>query len=582
LRKSLVLLYAFLIVALPLQAQDATLLLQRIKEVAARPVFRHSTFGVEVYDVTAQKTLVAINENQLFTSGSTTKVVTEGVALALLGADYRFHTRVFYRGNITDDGTLDGDLILVAGGDPNLSGRLLPDDTLDYASRDHAYAGLLPGKSVAGEPLRVLKELAANVLMKGIWRIRGNVIVDASLFPSNQTEPATRTTISPIILNDNVIDVIATSASSVGGPVSVEVAPDLPYLNVINKVHTGKPDSDPAMQFTSDVLEADGSHTVILEGSVPAGKDKAQAAYKVKDPVLFAKVGFQEALRWAGIVMEPPIAAAMPASTPQPEPTENKLIAEHVSPPFKEEVKLTLKVSQNLHAATTPYLLGSLLANSSADASQKGLALERRFLDHARLNPETVSQLDGEGGIGSAFSPDFIVRYLDFMSRQPYGHLLYESLPVLGRDGTLADTLSDSPAAGHVHAKTGSYVVANGLSGGVMLLGKGLAGYLDARNGHHLIFAVFVNMVPLRNMDDVSNVGETLSHVAELAYLYAPPQPVPQKVSPPNAPQKTPGTKAPPKTTVAKTPPKTHAPKPARTAARKTAHKAPAHKPAQN
>ncbi len=72
--------------------------------------------------------------------------------------------------------------------------------------------------------------------MKGIWRIRGNVIVDASLFPSNQVEPGTHTTISPVVLNDSVIDVTATSDSSTDGPVSIEMAPTLSYLKVINKV----------------------------------------------------------------------------------------------------------------------------------------------------------------------------------------------------------------------------------------------------------------------------------------------------------------------------------------------------------
>ena len=116
----------------------------------------------------------------------------------------------------------------------------------------------------------------------------------------------------------------------------------------------------------------------------------------------------------------------------QADPKERKLLAEHVSPPFKEEVKLTLKVSQNLHAATTPYLLGAILAHGSTDAFQKGLELEKRFLTDAGLDPESVSQLDGEGGVGSAFSPDFMVRYLAYMSRQPYGRLFFDSLPVLG------------------------------------------------------------------------------------------------------------------------------------------------------
>ncbi len=572
LRKPLAILCAILVASFSAAAQDATTLAQRVQQVTARPMFKHSTFGVEIYDQTAHKTLVSINENQLFTAGSTTKLVTMGTALALLGPNYRFHTRVYHTGTITDDGTLNGDLVLVASGDLNLSGRVLANDTLDWAARDHAYAGMLPGKSVAGEPLRVMKELAAGVLMKGIWRVRGHIIVDASMFSSSQVEPATHTAISPVMLNDNVIDVIATSASAVGGPVLIEVAPELPYLRVINKVHTGKPDSDPELGFSSDVTEADGSHTVVLFGSVPAGKEKAQAAYKVKEPIRFAAEGFREALRWAGVVLEPPTSSSMPASTSEEEDVVRDAVpselTEHVSPPFREEMRLTLKVSQNLHAATTPYLLGSILSHGSADAGLQGLALERRFLANAGLNPETVSQLDGEGGVGSAFSPDFIVRYLDFMLRQPYGQLFFEALPVLGRDGTLAEVLTDSPAAGRVHAKTGSYVVANNLDGGVMLLGKGLAGYVDAQNGHRLIFAVFVNMVALRNMDEVATVGETLAEISALACQYAP-RPTAAKTTTAAATQK------PAKADAAQKAPAPHkatATKPARKAARKPAH----------
>ncbi len=526
---------AIWLAAIPAVAQNPSPLQQRIRQITTRPVFKHSTVGVEVYDLTTHQVLVAMNADKLFTSGSTTKVVTEGTALALLGADYRFHTRVFSTGSITPDGTLQGDLVLVASGDPNLSGRVEDDDTLDFTSFDHSYAGVLPGKSVTGDPLQVLKELAIAVYRSGILRIRGRVLVDASLFPSDHVEPATHTTVSPVVLNDNVIDVRAYSGAGAGDPVSIEVAPDLPYLKVINKVVTGSPESEPVLRFTSDAAEEDGSHTVVLEGTVPAGRQKAQAAYKVKDPVLYATEGFREALRWAHIDLEDPPAESADAIPPV-DLKERNLVAEHISPPFKEEVRLTLKVSQNLHAATTPYLLGAILGHSSSDAFQAGLGLEKQYLTDAGLDAESVSQLDGEGGVGSAFSPDFMVRYLAYMSRPPYGHLLFDSLPVLGRDGTLAEMLPDSPAAGHVHAKTGSYVVANPLDRGVMLLGKGLVGYVDAKNGHRLIFAAYVNLVPLHNMDEVAGVGEMLTEIAGLVYQYAPsPAPVGRKTVKPAA-----------------------------------------------
>lgn len=71
-------------------------------------------------------------------------------------------------------------------------------------------------------------------------------------------------------------------------------------------------------------------------------------------------------------------------------------------------------------------------------------------------------------------------------------------LPVLGRDGTLAKSVSkDSPARGHAHAKTGTYFVENKLTGTVVLTSKALAGYLETAAGRSLIFAAFVNDVPL-------------------------------------------------------------------------------------
>ena len=535
-------------------------LAEKIQQIASRPVFRHSLVGIEVYDATDHKILAALNEEKLFTSGSTTKLITEGTALALLGENYRFHTRVYHTGTLNNDGTLEGDLVLVAGGDPNLSGRVKLDDTLDYTSSDHSYAGVTMATPVYGEPLRVFKELASGVLMKGVARVHGRVIVDASIFPSDQLEPATHTTISPMMLNDNVIDVTAISGELPGEAAAIKLSPDVGYLRVINRLRTGRVDSEPMLQFTSDTTEPDGSHTVIVEGTVPAGKQKVLAVYKVKDPVLFATMGFRDALRWASIpIQEPspapliaanavpamaspssPQAAASAATAARSAPSNARsLLVEHDSPPFREEVRLTLKVSQNLHAATTPYLVGSLLGHGSNDAAQRGLALEHRFLSQAGLEPETVSQLDGEGGIGSAFSPDFMVRYLGYMARQPYGKAFFDSLPVLGHDGTLTEMMQNSPAAGHVHAKTGSYSVANNLDGGVMLMGKGLAGYIDAANGHQLIFAAFVNLVPLRNMEQVADVGQTLAEVAATAYQYAPPL----SAAPKPALQKAPGKK---------------------------------------
>ena len=113
-----------------------------VQEVISRPVYRHATFGIEVYSLDTQKALFALNGEKLFTPGSTTKLLTEGTALHLLGPDYRFHTFIYRTGDIDEKGKLKGDLVLVASGDPNLSNRMQPDGTLAFADEDHSYGGV--------------------------------------------------------------------------------------------------------------------------------------------------------------------------------------------------------------------------------------------------------------------------------------------------------------------------------------------------------------------------------------------------------------------------------------------------------
>jgi D-alanyl-D-alanine carboxypeptidase/D-alanyl-D-alanine-endopeptidase (penicillin-binding protein 4) len=71
-----------------------------VQEVISRPVYRHAVFGIEVYSLDTQKMLFALNGDRLFTPGSTTKLLTEGTALHLLGPDYRFHTFIYRTGDI--------------------------------------------------------------------------------------------------------------------------------------------------------------------------------------------------------------------------------------------------------------------------------------------------------------------------------------------------------------------------------------------------------------------------------------------------------------------------------------------------
>src|SRR6185369_7235694 len=150
-------------------ASAQTDLATRINAILSRPEYKHASFGIEIYSLKQKKVLYGLNEDKLFVPGSVTKLVTEGTVLQLLGPDYRFHTRIYRTGPIAD-GVLQGDLVLVATGDPNLSARVR-DDKLLFENEDHAYGQSLEAKLVPGDPLQVVHQLAGQVAGRGIKKI---------------------------------------------------------------------------------------------------------------------------------------------------------------------------------------------------------------------------------------------------------------------------------------------------------------------------------------------------------------------------------------------------------------------------
>ena len=459
------------------------------------------------------KVLYQLNGQQLFVPGSTTKLLSEGIALALLGPDYRFHTRVYRTGAVDDKGILSGDLVIQASGDPNLSNRIQPDGTLAFENVDHSYSAIAGSKALPGDPLAVLHELAKQVAAAGIHGFRGKVRVDVDLFPEGQRELGTGVVLSPIMLNDNVLDLVVTPGAE-GDPASVEVAPKPLAMVLRSSVRTGANVSSPQLEISGPEAGPDGSITVSITGSLPPGKALLRTA-TMPSPSEFTASAFAGALRQAGIE---PLSDSSDSEGSDAKYTPEFLVAEHVSPPFSEEVKITLKVSQNLHAGVAPFLIGALVAGKPGEAAyQIGFDRMREYLEQAGLDTSGAGQSDGAGG-DAFFTPDFMVRYLEFISKQSFFPVFYRALPILGKDGTLWDIQADSPAAGHVRAKTGTYAVYNALAQNLMVTGKGLAGFVERKDGKRLAIAIYANLIAGDPATIAHHVGNTLGEIAAAAW----------------------------------------------------------------
>jgi D-alanyl-D-alanine carboxypeptidase/D-alanyl-D-alanine-endopeptidase (penicillin-binding protein 4) len=475
--------------------------------------YPQTQFGIAIYDLDAHKMVYGLNAQRFFVAASTTKLLTEGTTLALLGPDYRFTTNVYRTGPIDSNGTLQGDVVLQASGDPNLSGRIQPDGTLAFENEDHSYDGSPDTKAVPGNPLAVIDDLATQIAAHGVKAVTGRVIVDDSLFQGGYPESGTGVVVSPIVVNDNIVDVTVTPGAHAGDPANMAVSPQTPYVTFVNKATTGAAHTDRTISIPSDQADAAGMRTVTISGALPVGSPSILYAYDVPSPSRFAEVALTAALQAHGVSMQSTSADAAPLPASETGPN---VIAAHVSPPLSQEVKVTLKVSDNLHASIMPYLW------SPKHTLQAGFDLERAFMQRAGLDTTQIVQNDGLGGF-AFIEPQYMVHYLAYLRTQPYFQALYTALPILGVDGTLFNIANNSPARGKVHAKTGTWSGGDALNQRVLVSGKGLAGYMTTASGRHIAFCFYINNLAVPHGQDASRVsGQINGALATATYLYAP------------------------------------------------------------
>jgi D-alanyl-D-alanine carboxypeptidase/D-alanyl-D-alanine-endopeptidase (penicillin-binding protein 4) len=486
-----------------------------LASILQSPQYAHSSFGISVYDLDSHRQIYGLNDRRYFLAASTTKLLTEGTTLSLLGPDYRFRTNVYRTGNIDADGTLHGDLVLLASGDPNLSGRMHRDGTLAFENEDHSYDGGPDTKAVPGDPLMVLNDFAQQIAARGITHVTGRVIVDDALYPSGFAELGTGAIVSPIMVNDNIVDVTVSPGAKAGDPTSFTVSPQTSYTKFVNRSTTAGKGSDRTISLADGDSNDAGVETVTIKGTLAQDSPSILYAYDVASPRRFAEMALTDELQRIGVDVEQSgVDARADHAKLAPFYLSKNVVASHVSAALSEDVKVTLKVSDNLHADTMPYLW------AHGDI-RKAFALERAFLTRGGLDADEVVQNDGLGG-DAFIQPQFMVRYLAYLRRQPFFKTMFASLPVMGVDGTLYNIEVHSPAAGKVFAKTGTWGAGDALNQRGMISAKGLAGYMTTRSGRHIAFCFYINNLAVPHGEDAAHVaGEVLGQLATAAYLYA-------------------------------------------------------------
>ena len=497
----------------------------KVKAILRSPGYHQGHWGILVVDARTGRAVYELNSDQLFAPASVTKLFSTAAALVELGPDHRFETPVVRRGEIDAQGTLHGDLVLIAQGDPSMGGRTSADGSFLFMDDDHTYAGGNPRSDIVqADPLAGLDHLASEVRAAGIKHLTGDVIVDDRLFESAESTGSGPHRLSPIMINDNVADVLVQPGKAAGEPASVSFIPSTRYLTMDAQVETVAADQQAKLE-----VRAVGPRAFTVRGKVSAGHRRLVLIHEVDDPASFARALLIEALRRHGVGIE---ASHLAVNSTRGLPARADIgrlprVAEYTSPPFREYIKVILKVSHNLQASTLPLLLA---ARHGERTLSEGLRRQAETLKTLGVDPAMVSLGSGAGGSrADLVTPRATVALLRAMSTRPDFPVYNAALPILGRDGTLARAVSpESPARGHAHAKTGTYFVDNDLTGKTVLTSKALAGYLETASGRPLIFAVFVNNVmldlPRPNhavSDATAEAGRLLGKLCEVFYTSA-------------------------------------------------------------
>ena len=425
--------------------------------------------GLFVQAVDQPLPLLALNAERKFALASTAKVVTTLAALDLLGPSYSWRTEARLAGELVD-GRLEGDLLIVGGG----NARLRSEDLLQWFGQLQS-RGL---RSISGDI--VLDRLAFQVSER-----------DQALVPRPGPDRPHHSWPNALSLNDGVLRLnVAPAAGRLAG---LSLQPPLADVTVVNEVQMGR--GCVAQPEWSADAAPDGQRLLRVKGQWGRACGRGSLPFALmSDGDLTARaveaLWLQAGGELTGRVVERPAPdphGGVPAAS---DGGGRSSAGEPVGLPFAvhESVRLPQlireinKTSDNMASRA---LMLSLSAGFPRRSASPAAARERveQWLRTRGIAPGDID-LDNGSGLSRAerAKPRAMVQLLRQAWHDRHARTFVDSLPIAGVDGTIANRLRAGPATGRAYLKTGS-----------LLDVRAIAGYVRARNGRVYVVSALIN-----------------------------------------------------------------------------------------
>jgi D-alanyl-D-alanine carboxypeptidase/D-alanyl-D-alanine-endopeptidase (penicillin-binding protein 4) len=447
-----------------------TVLLQKdLSAIFEAPEFQQSFWSVLVQPLSSDTTLYALNPAKLVMPGSNMKLLTLAAAVNRLGWDYRFETKFVALAPV-ESGVLRGDLFVVGSGDPSISER--------------------------SDEKGIHRGIAGQIRAAGIRKIEGRIIGNDDAFDDQELGTGWAwdnlpygyaAPVSALEYNEGSVDLVIRAGGTSGAPVDVQITPEGSGLELENRLVTVAESGTGALTME----RMPGSSRLIVRGQIPAGAAPFVRTASVDNPTQFFASAFRSALIAEGVAVDKG-ALDMDYLLPKPNLTPAKTLASRRSRALSELAVSMMKVSQNQYAELLLKALG-------------GRQIARERLTAMGIDESSYVMADGSGLSRYNYVTDeTLVKILrNFQQRPADAAAFGATLPIAGRDGTLAGRMTGTPAEGKVRAKTGTV---DNL--------RAISGYVEDADGELLVFSIIANNFALPSAQVVAAADKALIRLA--------------------------------------------------------------------